>query len=195
MPVTCNEFRRLLRDEQTLLIHFSTWMKDPNSPIFPEDLISVISNPTSYTPACATVRASDSDARFPGYIGVVLNPLSDESIRLANAFDDGTSLLEGQLYGGRPRPSVDECRVAIRGVDTQHNELRIREYSVVGVFFRQPILVPVRTPLGDLGEHRLTTDQAVKQFENIRHFTTDGASFRELVEGELRLVLPSDIYR
>ena len=133
MAVTLVEARRVLRQSDVFLIHFSTVMQTMGEG-YPHDLKYVIAHATTYRPACATIAPTDGASRYPGDVGVILDPISDKSILIAHNGDAGSGMTEPGVEGFGQGPSLDDCENSIRTPGDRYNEWRIQDYRVQGIF-------------------------------------------------------------
>lgn len=171
MP-TCEDVCALLRCQQALLVHFSTVMKREGRPEYPGDLKWVIHNARSpnCTPRCSTVLPNDGTAHAPGSVGLILQPLSDVSVRLAHHCDAGTFGEGLDLSGFGSNPTIEDCKSSITKRGAQYNEWVLTDFAVRGLLLLPPLRVKRRLSFIDpiTGGTTSTSSEAPVEMASIR---------------------------
>lgn len=169
--LTCaiSDLRALLRERPALIVHFSGCPRGIGRDInYPNDLLGVIAAPHEII-CCSTIESHDFDV-LPfggsGFVGVVLDPLDEQSVVYVDHEDHGAPPSTPQrLAMDRPESLADCARTFTRDGATPHNEWLVGPSRVIGVFVAPEAQVQTSDGsfdgvmaadvLSSLGKHRL----------------------------------------
>lgn len=158
--------RKLLRERQALLAHFSTVMADEPNPPFPNDLLNAIALRDA-TLSFSTIQIGDRNPYANGHgaegcVGLVVDIGKDTVIENVYHDDSGTGGLQPTLEN--VAASIDLRRTS--------NEWRVRNYTPVGIMILLPVFV--RKAFAVDGDQVVQTEfdpEAVRRGSQIVHDT------------------------
>lgn len=182
--------RKVLCDEQALLVHFSTVMADRQDLLFPRDLqraMELVDVDLSFS----TILVGDSFRNgAEGTIGMLVDIAETTAVRSVYHGDSGSSS-NGSL--GHTDISERNCRDSFKK-RTDSNEWRVSKYKPLGIFtfrpiiVRQEILVKLPPEMAELmgvsvnrefAEREIQIKTVLDAFPAERIFGTSGTSWQE----------------
>ena len=152
-----------------LIVHFSGVPKGVGHNIsYPDDLIYVLENPLEIL-CCSAVEPGDvahDPPRATGSVGIVIDPLAEDSIVYVNHEDLGSPPETAKRRTWDRATSVKDCvRSFRRDGYSYYNEWLVGPYRIVGLFVAQGAQVDKKNDpyceisineiLSDLGQHRV----------------------------------------
>lgn len=154
---TLSEIHRVLANRLALVVHFSGTPKGAGSDfthLFPADLAEVIKGTSQSGLSCSTVLPGDEfddleRANATGCVGVVLGPMTPDSVLDAHPRDCGSYMVDGlrQVPHARDMTMGDlDATIAGRATDS-YNEWVIADYRVIGLFVAEPHRVSVESAI------------------------------------------------
>lgn len=176
------DLRNFLICRPALLIHFSGVPKGIGHDFkYPEDLNSVIENPNEIF-SCSTIEATDFDTqpvRASGYVGVVLNPIDEQSIIAVHYEDMGAPKTTEERRRLSRSTTVSDCASTFqRGDLFSYNEWLVGPSHVVGAFIAPSAQVHTQS-----GSFRYVGPSEIADALNIsRVFSAIDGVFMELNE-------------
>lgn len=159
-----NDITALLQRHGALIVHFSGAPPAPtlpDPPMFPDDLRRVVAGLAQTGISCSTVMPGDRfdgpDRHATGCIGVVVRPLSPDSLMDVHADDLGSYMDDGHRQTGRRDLAVADLERSITA-RMGYNEWVVRDYTVIGIFAQRPFDIWANIPAPPELPDYLTTE-------------------------------------
>lgn len=203
------DVRALLKSHKGLIVHFSTSPSMHAEPDgrYPDDLHTALSSACCRNGglSCSVVTPSDpfiGDTPFvPGYIGIILDIISGQSIISCSKFDCGDSrdlrscTVMGELQNDDL--SIDDLGRTITE-RTGYNNWLVKNYEVLGILALPPFQVEIinhHELIGPVrGSSRIDIRQVASEFPGLSTYTVSDGQYCAFQDGDLVKINYDDIW-
>lgn len=199
-----------LLSHQALIVHCSGTPKGigPGNQPYPHDLQHVWQGGAQGGISCSVIRPGDS-FHYPvrhstGTVGLVVAPISSESIVAVSPNDAGSQVENGVRVVAREVDiCVNDLEMSLSGRRDRYNEWVVRNFKVVGLFTAMPATTWQSTPMqGHEGRFTGTIDQEVgistpeiaADFDGLPIYTFSGNGVLRWMANGWHPVAHSEIY-